>query len=245
MGLPDRDYYLKTDEKSVEIRQGYVAHVIRMFELMGDATSVSARKAKAIMDIETQLAGASLGPGARRDPDRVYHPYKIAELISLSPGFDWVKYFDSLGQPGLATLTVSYPPFIRQMESIIVQSPLEDIKAYLVWSLLRETVALLPAPFVEENFNFYGKQLEGKKLLRARWKRCVDLTNQQMGDAPGPTLRRANLRPARQRADPPNGESHRRRTRPRHRFAALDDERDEAGSLREATPDRRQDRLSG
>jgi len=185
LGLPDRDYYVKTDEKSLEIRQGYVAHVIRMFELTGDASSLAAKKARAILEIETQLAQASLNQVARRDPAQLYHPYKIAELISLSPGFDWAKYFEALGQPGLATMNVVHPPFIRQIESIIVQTSLEDIKAYLTWSLLRETVALLPAPFVQENFNFYGKQLQGSKELRARWKRCVDLADQQMGDALG------------------------------------------------------------
>jgi putative endopeptidase len=185
LGLPNRDYYTKTDEKSVQIRQGYVAHLIRMFELLGNPSSAAAQKAKAILDIETQLAQASLDQVGRRDPAQVYHPYKLAELISLSPGFDWVKYFESLNQPGLATMNVVYPPFIRQMESIIVQTPLEDIKAYLTWSLLRETIALLPAAFVDENFNFFGKILEGKQQIRARWKRCVDLANQQMGDALG------------------------------------------------------------
>ncbi len=185
LGLPDRDYYVKPDQKSVEIREGYVKHVIRMFELAGDAASVAAGKAKAVMEIETQLAQASLDQVARRDPAKTHHPYKIAELISLSPGFDWVKYFDGLGQPGLATMNVDHPPFIRQLESVIVQSSLDSIKAYLAWSLLRETVALLPTAFVEENFNFYGKQLEGMKELRARWKRCVSLADQQMGDALG------------------------------------------------------------
>ena len=185
LGLPDRDYYLKADEKSVDIRKGYVEHLIRMFELTGDTASAAAAKAKAIMEIETQLAQASLDPVSRRDPAKLHHPYKIAELISLSPGFDWAKYFEGLGQPGLATMNVDHPPFIRQIESIIVQTPLDDIKAYLAWSLLRETVALLPAAFIEENFNFYGKQLEGKKELRARWKRCVDLVDQQIGDALG------------------------------------------------------------
>ena len=185
LGLPDRDYYVKTDEKSADIRVGYVRHLIRMFELSGDASSVAAAKAKAILEIETQLAQASLDQVSRRDPAKLHHPYKIAELISLSPGFDWVKYFEGLGQPGLATMNVDHPPFVRQIESIIVQTPLDEIKAYLTWSLLRETVAMLPTAFVEENFNFYGKQLEGKKELRARWKRCVDLADQQMGDALG------------------------------------------------------------
>ena len=185
LGLPDRDYYTKTDEKSLEIRKGYVEHVVRMFELTGDAGSVASAKAKAILEIETLLAQASLDQVARRDPGKLHHPYKIAELVSLSPGFDWEKYVAGLGQPGLATMNNVHPPFIRQIESIIVQTPLEDIKAYMAWSLLRETVSLLPKAFVEENFNFFGNQLQGKKELRARWKRCVDLADQQMGDALG------------------------------------------------------------
>ena len=185
LGMPDRDYYIKSDDKSIEIRQGYVEHIVRMFELTGDASSVASAKAKAILEIETQLAQASLDQVSRRDPVKLHHPYKIAELISLSPGFDWAMYFEGLRQPGLATLNTVHPPFIRQIESIIVQSPLENIKVYLTWSLLRETVSLLPTAFVEENFNFYGKKLQGKKELRARWKRCVDLADQQMGDALG------------------------------------------------------------
>ena len=185
LGLPERDYYLRDDPKSVELRKQYLAHLIRNFELVGEQPAAAANKGRVVLEIETELAKASLDVVARRDPEKQHHPYKIAELISLSPGFDWTAHFENLGLNGLATLNVTHPPFIRQMESVIVQHSLDDLKAYLVWNLIHETAGVLPTAFGDANFEFYGKTLEGAKKMQDRWKRCADLVDAQMGDALG------------------------------------------------------------
>ena len=189
IGLPDRDYYFRTDEKSAELRKQYVAHLLKLFELLGNPTDTAAKRADAVMKIETTLAKGSLDNVARRDPNAVYHRLPIKELISLSPGFDWQNFFTGVGTPGLqspdASLDVSVPPFIRAMESVIVQSSLDDIKSYLTSTLLTDRSIVLPSKFQEETFDFYGRILSGAKELRARWKRCTDLTDNSLPDALG------------------------------------------------------------
>jgi putative endopeptidase len=185
IGLPERDYYLKEDAKSIEIRKHYLSHVTRNFELAGDPPQTAAQKGRVVLEIETELAKASLDVVSRRSPEKLHHPYKTAELISLNPGFDWAKHFESLGLAGLDSLNVTHPPFFRQVESVIVQRSLDELKAYLSWHLIRETAGLLPAVFVEADFQFYGKTLTGAKLMKDRWKRCADRVDQQLGDALG------------------------------------------------------------
>jgi putative endopeptidase len=185
IGLPDRDYYFRTDEKSVTIRKQYVAHLLKVFELLGNSTEVAAKKAEAVMKIETALANGSLDSVARRDPAAVYHRLTTKELISLSPGFDWEKFFDGVGAPGIKSLDVSVPPFIRAMESVIVQNSLDDIKAYLTATLITDRSIILPSKFQEETFDFYGRILSGAKEMRARWKRCTDQTDNSLPDALG------------------------------------------------------------
>jgi putative endopeptidase len=185
IGLPDRDYYFRTDDKSVEIRKQYVAHLLKVFELLGNSTEIASRKAEAVMKIETTLAKGSLDSVARRDPMAVYHRLTVKELISLSPGFDWEKFFEGVGVPGIQTLDVSVPPFVRAMESVIVQSSLDDIKSYLTATLLTDRSIILPSKFQEETFDFYGRILSGAKEMRARWKRCTDQTDNALPDALG------------------------------------------------------------
>ena len=185
IGLPDRDYYFRTGDKSVEIRKQYVAHLLKVFELLGNSTEIASRKAEAVMKIETTLAKGSLDSVARRDPMAVYHRLTVKELISLSPGFDWKKFFEGVGVPGIQTLDVSVPPFVRAMESVIVQSSLDDIKSYLTATLLTDRSIILPSKFQEETFDFYGRILSGAKEMRARWKRCTDQTDNALPDALG------------------------------------------------------------
>jgi putative endopeptidase len=185
LSLPDRDYYLKTDPKSVELQKQFTTHVQRMFELLGDPSPVASQKAATVMRIETALAKGSLDLVSRRDPNKVYHKYTVAQLISLSPGIDWPQFFNGVGAPNLQTLDVSVPPFVRQIESVVVQTPLDDLKVYLSWNALKRAAPMLPSAFVNENFNFNGKILSGAQELRARWKRCVGYVDGQLGDAIG------------------------------------------------------------
>jgi endothelin-converting enzyme/putative endopeptidase len=185
LGLPDRDYYFKTDEKSAETRRQYLAHVQKMFELLGAAPAEAAKKAQAVMEIETALAKGSLDRVARRDPEKLYHKMPVKDLAAMDPGFEWSRFFQAVGAPRFQSLNVDVPDFVKALDSVIMTTSLDDLKTYLTWNLLRDTSQILSAPFEEENYNFYSKTLRGTKEMRARWKRCVDLTDSQLPDALG------------------------------------------------------------
>jgi endothelin-converting enzyme/putative endopeptidase len=185
LGLPDRDYYFKDDEKSKEIRAAYVAHVARMFELAGQPSARAKTLADTVMRMETALAKDSLDRVSRRDPEKVYHKMTKKELESLAPAFQWPVFFRDTGAPEFQHVNVSWPDFFKAMNAEIQNAPLDDWKAYLDWHLLHSEATALPTPFLQENFNFYGKTLQGTKEMRPRWKRCVDYTDRDLGEALG------------------------------------------------------------
>ena len=185
LGLPDRDYYLKDDPKSVEIRQKYVAHLARMLELGGEKPDQSKANADAIMKFETALAKGSLDLVSRRDPEKVYHKMGKAELQALSPAFHWNEYFTTVGAPAFDSINVSYPEFVKAINAAIEGTSLADWKTYLTWHVLHSAAPMLPTALTTENFNFYGKTLAGTEQMRPRWKRCVDFTDQDLGEALG------------------------------------------------------------
>jgi endothelin-converting enzyme/putative endopeptidase len=185
LGLPDRDYYVKTDPKSVELRQAYVAHVQKMFELLGDAPGGATTEAQAVMRIETALANGSLTPVERRDPKLLYHKMELKQLEALSPSFRWKKYFSGTGQPELRTLNVTAPEFFKAMETVLQKEDLESWKAYLRWHLVNANAPYLSAAFVDADFEFFGKTLSGAQQLEPRWKRCVNYADNDLGEALG------------------------------------------------------------
>ena len=162
-------------------------HLRRMFGLLGEDVerSTSSPSARAVMAFETALARASQDLVARREPKNLYHKMTLDELAKLAPGFDWPRYLTALDAPRVRSLNVVAPEFLRQASVMTASVPLSDWKAYLRWQLLRAKAPLLPKAFVDENFDFYGKQLTGAKELRSRWKRCVDLTDRDLGEALG------------------------------------------------------------
>jgi endothelin-converting enzyme/putative endopeptidase len=171
LGMPDRDYYLKDDPKSVELREKYVAHVERMFALAGETPERAKADAATVMRMETDLAKASLDRVARRDPEKVYHRMTLYIAGSGAPSFDSVN--------------VAWPDFFKAVDAEVGSASLEDWKTYLTWHLLHSEAALLPTKFVDENFGYYGKTLTGAAEPRPRWKRCVDFTDDQLGEALG------------------------------------------------------------
>lgn len=185
LGLPGRDYYVKDDEKSVELRRKYLAHIAKMFELLGDSPGAAAVGAKTVLAIETDLAKVSLDPVSLRDPQLTYHKLTTAELSSLAPFMDWPKYFAELGAPKIDSLNVQSPTFFRGVDSVVVQHTLDELKTYLRWHYLHAKAPLLPSSFVYESFGFYGQALTGSKELKPRWKRCVQLTDLRLGEALG------------------------------------------------------------
>jgi endothelin-converting enzyme/putative endopeptidase len=181
--LPDRDYYL-TDEFKGE-RADYRAHLTRMFALLGDGAKKAKAKAEAVMRVETALAKAAMGLVERREPKNVHHKMTLAEFIKLTPSFDWTAYLVGVGAPAFTSLDVSDPGFFQDLEESLKSIALADWKAYLRWTVVHGLVASAPKVFVDEDFAFFDKRLGGQAKIKARWKRCVDATDEQLGDALG------------------------------------------------------------
>jgi putative endopeptidase len=185
LGLPDRDYYVKADPKSVELRQGYVAHVQKMFGLLGELPASAATDAQAVMRIETALANGSLTQVERRDPNLLYHKMTRKELEALSPSFRWKAYFSGTGQPGVKTLNVTAPEFFKTMHAVLQKEDLNSWKAYLRWHVVHANAPYLSSAFVNADFDFFGKTLSGVQELEPRWKRCVSYADNDLGEALG------------------------------------------------------------
>jgi putative endopeptidase len=185
LGLPDRDYYTKTDQKSVDLRDKYVAHVQRMFELMGDKPDTAKAEAAKVMDIETALAKASLTRVEQRDPYKLFHKVDFKGLQELTPDFDWATYIKDIGLAPQTTFNVTQPEFYKEVENQLKTRSLDDMKTYLRWHTAHAAAPYLSNDFVMENFNFFSKTLRGVPQLRPRWKRCVSLVDQQLGEALG------------------------------------------------------------
>jgi predicted metalloendopeptidase len=185
LGLPDRDYYTREDEKSKHVREEYVKHVTRMFELMGDDPAQSAAEANTAMSIETQLAQASQTRVQRRDPQAVYHPMSPAAIKTLAPDFSWDDYFATNALGGKGDLNVAAPDFFKEMEELLKSVPISDWKTYLRWHLINTAAPALSAKFVDEDFHFKGTVLTGTTENLERWKRCVRATDRALGEALG------------------------------------------------------------
>jgi putative endopeptidase len=185
LGLPDRDYYTKDDERSKKIREEYVGHLTAMFTLLGDNPDRAVNEAKTVMNIETRLANASMTRVQQRDPNAVYHPMTMSELNDLTPSFVWNNYFEGIGRRGLGRINVRQPEFFKEVDRMITEVPLWQWKMYLRWHLIRETAPLLSSAFANENFRFYGAVLTGAKEMQPRWKRCLITTNGELGEALG------------------------------------------------------------
>lgn len=186
ISLPDRDYYLKPDAKMVDIREKYLAHVQKMLELAGEPPVQAATDAKAILALETKFAEASMDRTSLRDPKNRDHRMKVSEISELAPNVDFPKFFADTGVRQFDELNVVSPDFFKKFNQFVADVPLQDWKAYLRWRVVRAHAALLSDPFVQESFAFNGKYLRGQQELEARWKRCVALTDDGLGEALGP-----------------------------------------------------------
>ena len=185
LGLPDRDYYIKTDDKSKSTRDEYVKHVAKMFELMGDDAAKSANEAQTILAIETKLAEASKTRVERRDPEKNYHRMTLAQLKDVAPNFDWPNYFQTIGLAQKADVNVAQPEFFKAFDALLTSTPISDWQTYLRWNLINTAAAGLSTRFVDEDFHFKGMVLQGAKENLPRWKRCVAGTDRALGEALG------------------------------------------------------------
>ena len=185
LGLPDRDYYVKTDSASESLRAQYVDHVARILRLAGDDSVKSARAAAQVMELETALAKASMTQEAQRDPEAVYHLHSLAELKRAVPAFGWDAYFKGLGMSGPAQVNVAQPVFLKTVDSLLASAPVEQWRTYLRWRLLDTASPFLSSPFVNESFRFNSTVLQGTAEQEPRWKRCLQFTDGFMGEILG------------------------------------------------------------
>ena len=202
LGLPDRDYYTKTDDESKGLRAKYVTHVAKMLELAGDAPAAAAEEAKTILEFETKLAEPAMTRVERRNPDNTYHPYRGEELAKLTPRFSWTAYLRGEGAPEGITVNVWQPKFFEAVNGLFESVPLSVWKTYLRWQLVSAAAPALSKNFVDEDFDFNQKTLQGTEENLPRWKRCVAATDQFLGMALGKIYVRDHFPPqARERAD--------------------------------------------
>ena len=185
LGMPDRDYYLKTDDDSKKLRDQYVAHLTKMFGLMGDNAAKAAANAKTVMALETKLAEASMTRVERRDPDKTYNRKTMAELAQLTPNFSWTAYLKQVSAPPVPAINVGQPKYFEAVSKELTATPLSDWKTYLRWHLVHSASPSLSKAFVDETFDFYDKTLQGTPENEVRWKRCVSATDNAIGMALG------------------------------------------------------------
>ena len=185
LGLPDRDYYLKTDEDSKKKRAAYVDHIKKMLTLLGEPARQAAEDAQKIMRLETSLARASRTRVELRDPQKNYNKMPQAELQKLTPDWNWADYFKEINLSDPGDINVGQPDFFKAANALFATTPIEDWKTYLRWHLIDDAAQELSDDFVNEDFNFNGRVLRGTKEIKPRWKRVVNATDHALGEALG------------------------------------------------------------
>ena len=184
LGLPDRDYYFKPEQRFAEAREKYQAYVTQMFQLAGASAADAAQAAKTVFAFETKLADSHLDNVALRDPKATDHPTTFAQLQNMTPHFEWAAYFKE-GKIPTADLKVDQPNFNATVDAALANEPVETWKTYLKFQLLNAAAPALAAPFEKANFDFYQGYLGGAKEMKPRWKRCAEQADQLLGEALG------------------------------------------------------------
>lgn len=185
LGLPNRDYYTDSDDRTVNIRKKYKEHISKMMILAGESDANAQKSAQNILNLETRLAKKSMTPLELRDPHKRYNKMDLAELKELAPRTEWDFYFETLGIGDPEVIIVGQPDFFSEMNSMLQDIPTQTWKAYLKWNLINSTAPYLSDDFSEQNFNFYGKVLRGTEKQRPLWKRVQDVTSGSMSEALG------------------------------------------------------------
>ncbi|MEO8573808.1 MAG: M13 family metallopeptidase [Pyrinomonadaceae bacterium] len=194
--LPNRDYYTGDDAKSVETRAKFVEYMTNMFKLLGETPEAGAAHAKTVLEMQTRLATASLTPVERRNPDNTYNKISLTEAQSLTPNFSWSAYVAERSVPAFTEINVAPAKFFSEMNSMLKDVPLESWKTYLRWMVVNAAATALSKPFVDENFNFFGRYLRGQKEQQPRWKTCVQAVDNNLGEALGMEFAKTAFTPA-------------------------------------------------
>jgi putative endopeptidase len=195
LGLPDRDDYFRNDAKSRELRTKYLAHLERVFALMGEPAASAKANARKVLAVETGLARARLTQVQLRDPYATYHPMNLAGLQRLTPVFDWAAYRAAVGAPATDAYNATEPRFLRALGAWLGKASLADIKTYLRWQAARALSPHLSEPWQQSHFDFYDKTLQGTPQPKARWKQCVQLVDLHLGEALGKEYVARNFSP--------------------------------------------------
>ena len=186
LGLPEKGYYARDDEKSVTLRRQYQQHMARMFTLLGETEAQAASDAATVLKLETALASYSLSTVERRDPANLYHKLSLAKFDSSTPSFRYAQFLPAAHVPPVDSLNVRTPAYFTGLDGLVAATSLEDWKAFLRWAVIRHMPATaLPQALDQETFAFYGKVLGGQPEQKARWKRCVSATDSALGEALG------------------------------------------------------------
>jgi putative endopeptidase len=184
LSLPNRDYYVRADDQSKQMRAAFQAHVERMFKLLGDADATAKANAATVLAMEARFAEVSMDPVTLRDPNAVYHKMRLAEFEAMTPNLKWSHFLVTQKAPAITDLNVSQPEFFKAMNGFVADLPLDDWKTLLRWRLARAHASYLPKRFRDENFSF-NKLLTGQQEQLPRWQSCTRRTDQALGEALG------------------------------------------------------------
>lgn len=185
LGLPDRDYYTKDDERSGEIQREYLFHIIEMFKLLGFENEAATNAANQVWNIETQLAEASKTRLELRDFSKWYNLMDIETLNKNAPNFDWQRYFNNISDKDFGEVIVVSPKFIAKVSELMQTVSLTDWKVYLKWNLINRSSEYLNEAFVMQDYKFYSEFLSGSEKIQERWKRVTQTTNNLVGQPLG------------------------------------------------------------
>jgi endothelin-converting enzyme/putative endopeptidase len=184
LSLPDRDYYIKEDPDKAAMRQHLVDYATQLFTLAGQTPQQAAHSAHTVLTVETMLAVYSMDRTKRRDPKNRDHKMSRDEAVALGPNFYLSRYFTAIGAPNFTQLNVTNPDFFKEVDGVLESESLDSLKTYVSWHALNAAAPWLSQPFVDANFKFQ-QNLTGQKEIQARWKRCVSLTDRELGEALG------------------------------------------------------------
>ncbi len=184
LGLPNRDYYTKTDAGSEKIKAAYIDNISKTFVLVGESPDHAAQHAARVMALETMLALGSKAPVDLRDPIANYNPMSVTALNAITPAFNWVPFLSTLGLKGISNVVVGQPEYFKTVQTALRQVPIDDWKSYLKWRLTNGSSAYLSSAFVNQSFAFRS-MLTGAKQIQPRWKHCLATTDGILGEALG------------------------------------------------------------
>ncbi len=195
LSMPNRDYYISTDERSKETREKFTAYVSNMFKLLGDSEAAAAENAATVLKLQTRLANASLSQVELRNPDNRYNKLALEDAQKLTPGISWDAYFADRNIKGVNEMNIAPAKFFQEASAMIGDVPVSEWKTYFRWMTLNAAAPYLPKAFADENFEFFGKFLSGQKERQPRWKTCVQNTNSNLGEAVGMEYVRRQFKP--------------------------------------------------